>query len=173
MTKTASRVVAGDGTPGSLTPEQIVKYGIAQGVIAAKDEAAWKTYAAQHAGDALTAVCSRITARRAVTPATPATAASGASGAGGSGDDATTYPSAWQRAVSAAQRITGSRKAQPVKSAWPTVTPSAQVAGRSTPASGSGFYDKSVKPSAQAAAQEAARQADLQRMAAEQAARGL
>lgn len=172
MSKNA-RVVAGDGSNGSITSQQIVKYGRAQGVIAAADEAAWNAYAAQHPGDALTAVCGRMTARRANTPGTPPTAASGPSVTAGSAVDVAAYPSGWSRAVQVAQRITGRRKAQSIRSAWPTVTPSAQVAGTSAPASNSGFYDQSVKPSAQAAAQEAARQADLRRMAAEQAARGI
>lgn len=173
MSKTTSRVVASDGGTGHLDAPTIVKYGIAQGVIAAKDEAAWHVYAQQHPGDALSAVCARMNAAGPVTPATPATARSRASVAAGSGGAAPTYPSAWSRAVSAAQRVTGSRKAQPAKSAWPTVTPSAHIAGTTaqTTRSADGFYDKSVQPSAFAAQQEQARQADHARMAAEQKAR--
>jgi hypothetical protein len=173
MTKTASHVVAADGTPGQLSAEHIVDLGIKHGAFRPSERAAVLARAQVNASAVLTDVCRVMAAARAVTPATPATAASGASGAGGSGDGATPYPSAWQRAVSAATRVTG-RRAQPVKSAWPTVTPSAHVAGTTAPStarSADGFYDKSVQPSAQAAAQEAARRADIERMGREQAAR--
>jgi hypothetical protein len=170
MSNRATGVYASDGKT-HLTPEQIVKFGVLRGVIAPKDEAAWNAYAQQTPGDALTAVCRRITAAGPVTPATPATARSGASVAAGSGVPGTTYPRAWDRAVSAAQRVMGSRRPRTAQAAWPTVTPSAQVVGTSAPASSSGFYDKSPKASAFAASQEQARQADLARMAAEQAAR--
>jgi hypothetical protein len=158
---------------GGETPETMADLAVAVGAASASDRDAWRDRFASDFAGTRAAMWAAHAAAVAVTPATPATARSRASVAAGSGVPAVTYPSAWSRAVSAAQRITGSRKAQPAKSAWPTVTPSAHVAGTTAPASGGtdGFYDKSVKPSAFAASQEQARQADLSRMAAEQSAR--
>jgi hypothetical protein len=157
---------------GSATPESMADLAVAVGASDASERDSWRDRFAADFSGTRAAMWAAHTAARPVTPATPAHAASGPSVAAGSGVPAVTYPRAWDRAVAAAQRITGTRKAQPVKSAWPTVTPpSAQVAGTTAPATRDGFYDKSPKPSAQAAAQEAARQADLSRMAAEQAAR--
>jgi hypothetical protein len=154
----------------SATPESMADLAVAVSASSASERDSWRDRFAADFSGTRAAMWAAHTATRPVTPATPATARSGAAVAAGSGVPATTYPRAWDRAVSAAQRITGSRKERTVRSAWPTVTPSAQVAS-TTARPADGFYDKSVQPSAFAASQEAARQADMQRMAAEQAAR--
>lgn len=154
----------------TATAESMADLAVAVGAAHASERDGWRDRFAADFSGTRAAMWAAHTAARPITPATPATARSGASVAAGSGVPAVTYPRAWDRAVSAAQRITGSRKERTARSAWPTVTPGVSAASQPT-TSGSGYYDKSVNPSAQAAAQEAARQADLRRMAAEQAAR--
>lgn len=191
MSKTAACVVAADGTDGSITSEQIVKYGRARGVIAAKDAAAWSLYAAQHPGDALTRICRAMTAARPVTPATPATARSGPAVAAGSAPTPD-YPAGWAPSVAAARRTPG------VRTAATKVARAAQRVAGQVHAAGDGpryaaqvraqaeaamrqaqarthdtFYDKSPKASAAAADHQARHQAELARMDAEQRARGI
>jgi hypothetical protein len=186
MSKSTSRVVARDGKT-SMTAEQIVKYGLAQGVIAAKDEAAWNAYAEQNPGDALTAVCRAMNAARATTPATPATAASGPAVAAAS-RETPDYPELWGPSVDAARRTSGLRTAATkvaraaarrvagqvhVAGAGPAFAAQARataerIAQQAQASNHNKYYDKSPRPSAQAAAQQAAYEADLARMADEQ-----
>jgi hypothetical protein len=151
------------------TPEAMADLAVAVGAASATELDTWRDRFAADFSGTRAAMWTAHTAAVAATPATPAHAGSGASVAAGSAALATAYPSAWSRAVSAAQRVTGRRQERTARTTWPTVAPG--VRANAQPTSGSGYYDKSVKPSAQAAAQEDARQADLRRMAAEQAAR--
>ena len=165
-------VVASDGTNGRLSPETITDLGIKHGVFRKEDRAAVVARAKADPSAVLTVVCARLSPAGPVTPATPATARSGAAVAAGSGVPAVTYPSTWSRAVSAAQRITGSRKQRTARTAWPTAVPTrAAAAGQGR--SQDGFHSKDVQASSSAAAQQSRHEADLARMAAEQRARGI
>lgn len=191
MSKSAGRVVAGDGSNGHLTAEHIVDLGIKHGAFRASERTAVLARAKVNPSGVLTTVCRVLAATRPATPATPATAASGAAVAAGS---PVTYPRPWSRAVATAQRATSGlrvgaarqRAASAVRAQSPVHDPHSgpafaahtraaaeatqqQAQGRTVDA----FYDKRPQASSAAAEQTARYEADLRRMANEQRARGI
>jgi hypothetical protein len=189
--KSRGGVVASDGGNGRLSPETITDLGIKHGVFRKDERASVVARAKADPGGVLTAVCRGLRPAGAVTPPTTSTAVSGPAVAAGS-RPTSDYPPSWAPTVAASGRLPGVRAAaaRAARSAVRRVTGDVHAAGsgpafaarvraeaeqvtQQAQANVNGFYDKSPKPSAHAAAQEAARVADLERMAAEQAARGI
>jgi hypothetical protein len=189
--KARGGVVASDGTNGRLSPETITDLGIKHGVFRRDERASVLARAKADPGGVLTAVCRGLRPAGAVTPATTSTPASGPAVAAAS-RTTPDYPPSWAPAVTASGRLPGVRAAaaKAARAAVRRVTGDVHAAGdgpafaaqvraqaeqvtQQAQANVHAYDDRSVKPSPTAAAQEAARVADIERMRAEQAARGL
>jgi hypothetical protein len=176
----------------STTPESMADLAVAVGAAHAAERDAWRDRFASDFAGTRAAMWAGHTAPRPNTPAPAATAGSGPAVAAAS-RATVNYPASWAGSVDAARRTPGIRTAatKVARAAARRVAGQVHVAG-SGPAYAAQaravaeavtqqaqartvdtFYDKSPHPSSFAAAQEAARQADMQRMAAEQKARGI